>query len=77
MRRIYRIDLYLDTEVSADTPDTPHHIARAVMAALPLALCDGVRLKAADATYRGKRVLTQAKKAAGRTGIASRRLLPG
>lgn len=74
-RRIYRLTLYLDTESEGVPPD-PELICRTVMASLPVQLADGVRLRDAEANFRG---MTLARMASDepRKGNASRRLLPG
>ena len=80
MRRIYQFTLYLDTEIAAPLVQDFHlaeRIAQAVMAALPMRLSDGVRLRAADATHRGKSIDRPSRPGAGRRRTASRRLLPG
>lgn len=84
MRRIYQITLYLDTDLIGTPPDhrdVAERLARAIMAALPHELVAdatyAVRLRSADATYRGHAVPRVQPQDAARTNIASRRLLPG
>ena len=75
MRRIYKLDLYLEIEIAEAPPDNAifaKRLAIEVMRLLPRQLLEGVKLNAAEAIYRGHHVAAVRPRGATRQRISYR-----
>ena len=73
MKRIYQLTLYQEVRLAEEPANNAilaERIAAEIMRALPVNLCEGVRLIAAEAIYRGHRVAAVRPKGAIRRGSA-------